>query len=1369
MSSTLRSKEEWSWTWMKVVIRSSAVSNTGSIGLVDCIDDLRQEIFFLTSTPPHAQVLLTPPGVQLKPEMVSEIFANATNKDESVVYVFNRQLLDRKTAMASLMPVSPDLEPPVPLNVLIDINLSDTTTLHDRCNTYSQAFRSHVTYGQATLATLVYHVSVCERSQNEQKAQVEALNIVLTNLKGHSRLAPFVRHLMHFIYTHKESWPSIQIAFKDMQALHRLPIHPSIADGNKYLSDYVPEDKLITWADNCRVAHGQLVRKVTALAEAVKSIKSATDSETSQPFDLNFRQLEAFLADAKDARQRVESKQQRLERDFSRVEDILSEMKASSSSVVSDKITSLDHLHKIHRNEYLPKITEIDASVRQMASAFIESKVHLSQQLQTRLQSISHIQSQIASVTPTLTGLTNLLNAHIQAFTQLLHVHRMPAAWGATLVEIVRRREFVRVFLGKAKDMAEILARFRTHEEKRREAFKNEIGRYLPPDLVPGLDDRPPICEVSVSNTKDGLPDISREDIADFEKLVSSIHSSMVETEPTGPSASQTHSNHTISKLIATMVKMASQVDATPADFERILSKTGFSERLLRLEEENMRLRAQLQGAADVQPRMLISRSPSSGPSDMRDASQVSMAQMEVIALRNKIAEYEARCAVLETRNQEYDAIAARLVETEQALETERRTTTELRATVYEIGRERDQWSRERQESIAMTTTITENKLIKAEVEKSRSFYDEVREGLEACGRALHRRGEDESTGQNTDSHLDVSSRRTRTNATPDEIRRALRELQDDILCQTAQLASMKTSITEGDSTTESVEGEIVALLTQVGNLREDLNAAQMHVIELRDQLTATEAREAIVEADLHSTRALLKRAEEDLAMAREKLRARETDMEVCQGRLTEKEHQARTVQVEADWLKKRVTDLEDVVAGLQEKQKELNDELASRQTKLRATEADIEQTQATLAEARQQVSTLVENLHVAETSLLQRNGEMQTMEKAQQNLAGHVASLTEQLARQGERLNEKTTDVERLVREVGDKESQLQEAVEKTTSLQNQVQEKISEIKMLRTTVSHLERDLASVQLEIAEQTQMADALRKKLIDTEGDLAEQTQVVDALRKRLIDTEEDLAAVRIECSKTQGNVGQEAEHKNDPIVADFPGKQDCGPVLAITTTFMQAAIGQLVAYHEALYSIVKEVCGPETAERVLRHASIGEILGADAITSDPEIPDVLDRVWLSRLSDSINEAHEKLIRIGTEVDPAKAWSQVLERWKNLVEREVPLLQETCVRAKEAGRNKITFKNFHANDLALFLPTRNPKAWAAFNVNSPHFFLSPEVSHTFAERMRNRDYILAFITDIKEHVVDPGDPTSNPFGLATKTRFRLCMARAWEPS
>jgi autophagy-related protein 11 len=33
-------------------------------------------------------------------------------------------------------------------------------------------------------------------------------------------------------------------------------------------------------------------------------------------------------------------------------------------------------------------------------------------------------------------------------------------------------------------------------------------------------------------------------------------------------------------------------------------------------------------------------------------------------------------------------------------------------------------------------------------------------------------------------------------------------------------------------------------------------------------------------------------------------------------------------------------------------------------------------------------------------------------------------------------------------------------------------------------------------------------------------------------------------------------------------------------------------------------------------------------------------------------------------------------------------------------------------SFQVGDLALFLPTRNPNAWAAFNIDAPHYFMAP---------------------------------------------------------
>ncbi|KAI9351244.1 autophagy-related protein 11-domain-containing protein [Obelidium mucronatum] len=64
--------------------------------------------------------------------------------------------------------------------------------------------------------------------------------------------------------------------------------------------------------------------------------------------------------------------------------------------------------------------------------------------------------------------------------------------------------------------------------------------------------------------------------------------------------------------------------------------------------------------------------------------------------------------------------------------------------------------------------------------------------------------------------------------------------------------------------------------------------------------------------------------------------------------------------------------------------------------------------------------------------------------------------------------------------------------------------------------------------------------------------------------------------------------------------------------------------------------------------------------------------------------------------------------------------------------------KISFSRFKEGDLALFLPTRNPKAWAAFNVNAPHYFLSTASAEThFSTQIKNKDWILAVITKIEE--------------------------------
>jgi autophagy-related protein 11 len=241
----------------------------------------------------------------------------------------------------------------------------------------------------------------------------------------------------------------------------------------------------------------------------------------------------------------------------------------TSTQEAQKRLQAIDGLYNIHITEYIPEITKFDRYIRETVIYFSDSKLHLTQVLHAKLQAISHFQSMIASVSPTISSLSGALNVQSEALLQLLHVHRMAPAWGATLVEIVRRKTYVNVFLQKAKEMADVLNQFRSQELRKRDTFKAEIFRYIPHGLVNGLDDPPPYCEISVSNTKDSLPNLVLEDVSNFEKLVSTIRSS------TNPTTDLANGSDSISKLQATMMKMTPQLEHISVDFERIVAKSG--------------------------------------------------------------------------------------------------------------------------------------------------------------------------------------------------------------------------------------------------------------------------------------------------------------------------------------------------------------------------------------------------------------------------------------------------------------------------------------------------------------------------------------------------------------------------------------------------------------------------------------------------------------------------------------------------------------------------------------------------------------------------------------------------------------------------
>ncbi|UZJ52115.1 hypothetical protein CBS101457_001435 [Exobasidium rhododendri] len=117
--------------------------------------------------------------------------------------------------------------------------------------------------------------------------------------------------------------------------------------------------------------------------------------------------------------------------------------------------------------------------------------------------------------------------------------------------------------------------------------------------------------------------------------------------------------------------------------------------------------------------------------------------------------------------------------------------------------------------------------------------------------------------------------------------------------------------------------------------------------------------------------------------------------------------------------------------------------------------------------------------------------------------------------------------------------------------------------------------------------------------------------------------------------------------------------------------------------------------------------------------------------------------------------------------------------EKVTKSQNMLKEKITFRNFAIGDLALFLPTRNNsgKPWAAFNINSPHFFLNftgTKENESLKESLQTKEWIVARIIKIECRVSTAGkqgtgEPDGNPFQLPEGVKFYLLDVEGWSTS
>lgn len=85
-------------------------------------------------------------------------------------------------------------------------------------------------------------------------------------------------------------------------------------------------------------------------------------------------------------------------------------------------------------------------------------------------------------------------------------------AYGATVIEIVRRKEFSRFFYQRAQSILEVMAKLSASERKRRQVYRGEVHGQLPFETR-GMDDPVPMIDFSPSGNLDAPYPLEREEV----------------------------------------------------------------------------------------------------------------------------------------------------------------------------------------------------------------------------------------------------------------------------------------------------------------------------------------------------------------------------------------------------------------------------------------------------------------------------------------------------------------------------------------------------------------------------------------------------------------------------------------------------------------------------------------------------------------------------------------------------------------------------------------------------------------------------------------------------------------------------------------
>ncbi|KAJ8518823.1 hypothetical protein ONZ45_g4127 [Pleurotus djamor] len=424
---------------------------------------------------------------------------------DQTIYVFNKHYLDLDIeSVLRELHVEPPLEPPIEgasrYSYLLPLEL---TSRSDRiaatppfrpselAQSYSQSAHIHVQHVESIMTSLTY--------------QHEAIRVASNSLDNHllNILDAFESVSLGARKELEKQAALVAGVDADLEIIGRVQVHSDFLSENmrgaiqsggkpRTLGDYVMYTKMKQVSGSCARTHEEMRNKFNETEQAVGSLQEGAANVRTYVGSVQ------VLQEAEDSVRRTQGI-------LSQIADAVRQLEAPAANT----------------DVVLQNLKQLDNALRNEVAFMADSKNAYTEHCISLLQQIGALNNDLIQIPPALTLLQTGFRSK-PSFAHIQRLHNMLYAYGATVIEIVRRKEFSRFFNQRAQSILEVMAKLSASEKKRRQVYRGDVHGQLP-FVVGGMDTPVPTVDFTSALNADVTYTLEREDISGVFKILDDL------------------------------------------------------------------------------------------------------------------------------------------------------------------------------------------------------------------------------------------------------------------------------------------------------------------------------------------------------------------------------------------------------------------------------------------------------------------------------------------------------------------------------------------------------------------------------------------------------------------------------------------------------------------------------------------------------------------------------------------------------------------------------------------------------------------------------------------------------------------------------